>query len=374
MEKVRLKQKEDRRLARGHLWAFRNEFEPLPPLADGQIVEVLSDTKKLVGRGFYQSDGGIAVRLLTRHADAIDGPFLRRRIERARLFRERLFPASNVYRWIYGESDELPGLIADRFGSVVTVHSPCAFYGHVRAELANAFMEDTSVHSVRIAVGKDIQWFGEAVNPVSVTINDLQFSINVESGQKTGFYLDQRENCVDIAAYSGGARVLDGHCYNGLWSCHAAIGGASKVLAVDSSRPAIETAMMNAVANGLEGIIKFECEDIQTVLRRGEQYDVVVLDPPALAKSRAHVEKSLGVYQALNREAMKSLVSGGILVTSSCSHFVDMAAFMEMIKRAARAARREVWVLSRKGASRDHPVLLSMPETDYLTCVTLRVF
>jgi 23S rRNA (cytosine1962-C5)-methyltransferase len=204
-------------------------------------------------------------------------------------------------------------------------------------------------------------------------LNGLSFALNLDTSQKTGMFLDQRVNCRTLDSLAPGARVLDGHCYAGLWSCHAARAGATEVLGVDTSAPAIEAARGNAERNGFTGQCRFECTDIRIALNRGERYDVVILDPPALAKSRAQATRALGLYQALNRDAMNCVEPGGYLITSSCSHFVDTPAFVEMLKRAAAAVHREVWTLEVRGAAPDHPVLMSMPETSYLCCAVLRI-
>jgi 23S rRNA (cytosine1962-C5)-methyltransferase len=209
---------------------------------------------------------------------------------------------------------------------------------------------------------------------VEVTIAGLRFDLNLEHGQKTGLFLDQRENAMAARPLAVGSRVFDGHCYAGQWSCQLAAAGAASVLGVDSSDAAIDGARVNAEKNGLADRCIFECGDVQAALKRGDRYDVVVLDPPALAKSRAQVKKAAGLYQALNRDAMEAVEPGGYLITSTCSHFVEGPDFVEILKRAARAAQRDVWVMEERGAARDHPVLLAMPETAYLNCVVLRVF
>ncbi len=369
-----LKPKEERRLLRGHLWGYRNEFEKLPDVADGAIVDAFSALGRFVGRGFFQASGGIAVRVLSRSEKPIDAEFLARRVERALRYRQRVFPGSDAYRWIHGESDGLPGLIADRFGPVVSVQTQCAFYAQHADALAKAFLGHEGVRGMRFEFASKARWFGTPVRPLVVALDGLQLDVDVDSGQKTGMFLDQRENALNTRVYAPDARVLDGHCYNGLWSCHLALGGAKHVLGVDTSGPALDQARKNAALNGVEDGCEFECIDVQEVLKRGERFDVITLDPPALAKSRAHAEKALGVYHALNRDAMAALTPGGILISSSCSHFVDAEAFLEMLKRAARAAQREAWILEVRGAARDHPVLMSMPETSYLKCVAMRVF
>lgn len=387
MYQIHLKPKEERRLLHGHLWAYRNELDSPPATEDGRLVDLLSSTGRFVGRGFFQSEGGIAVRLLSRTPITVDASFFTERIDDARRFREDLFPGESVYRWVFGESDGLPGLTADRYGPVVVAQTSCSFYEKWADILSQAFLAHRGVEAVRLNVAGQILRSGDMPATVQVVIGGLRFEVDAESGQKTGLFLDQRTNILKMRRFaagtdaagtdgdtaSAGARVLDGHCYVGLWSCHAAHAGAREVLGIDTSSAAISRAQHHARLNNVDDRCTFECGDIAEVLARGERYDLIMLDPPALAKSRAHQEKALSVYQALNRDAMRSLNPGGYLITSSCSHFVDSPTFLEALKRASRAVQRDVLILDIAGASPDHPVLIAMPETSYLKCVTLRI-
>ncbi len=373
MKRAKLKAKEERRLLRGHRWVYRNEFSELPTLNDGEVVDVYAAQGRFVGRGFYQAEGGIAVRLIADSQTEINGDFLRKAIERARVYRERIYPGQDVYRWIFGESDGLPGLVADRFGPVVSAQTPSAFYEAYAEDIAAFFIETEGVECVRLDIRGRALKVGTAPSPVEIEFDGLRFRVDIDSGQKTGMFLDQRENAAAMEVFAPGARVLDGHCYSGLWSCHAGRAGATEVLGVDTSAGAIQMACANATANGLSETCHFECADVRDVLARGNLYDVVLLDPPALAKTRSQQKKALGLYQGLNRAAMDAVKPGGVLITSTCSHFVDPEAFLEVLKRSARACQREAWIVDVRGAARDHPVLMEMPESAYLACVTLRV-
>ncbi len=369
---ARLLPREERRLVRGHCWAFRNEFVELPALADGDVVRIMSNTRDHVGVGYFQAEGGIAVRLLTHGTERFDEDFVARRVERAAALRKRLYAGHPVYRWIHGDSDGLSGCIADRYGPLVVVQAESPFY-RARAEaLANAFLAEDGVTGVLFR-GEGAPRFGAVDTPVVCKINGLEFSVDPLVGQKTGLFLDQRVNWSLIEAHAAGARVLDGHCYVGAWGLHAAKYGAREVTGVDTSRPAIEQARANAERNGFADRCGFIQGDIQEVLARGEAYDVIILDPPALAKGRAHVTKALGLYQALNRDAMKVLNPGGVLISTSCSQPVDDPTFLDMLKRAASAAERRFQILGLHGAAPDHPALLFMPETRYLKCAVLRL-
>jgi len=371
---ARLKPKEDRRLVRGHLWAYRNEFAEIPDLADGALVRVVSDAGRPVGTGFFQAEGGIAVRLLSGGRGEFDEGSLARRIVAAGEMRTTLFPGEGVYRWIHGEGDGLPGLIADRYGPLVVAHADGAFYRSRAQEFAHAFLSVDGVDGVLVRSGKEWTEFGGVTAPVTCPVHGIQFTIDPKQGQKTGLFLDQRVNWTLLEPFVRGARVLDGHCYVGAWSLHAAKYGAREVVGVDTSSAAIEQAIANAKANRAGDTCAFLCADMRDVLAGADAYDVVVLDPPALAKSRNHLQKALGLYQALNRDAMKALAPGGVLITSSCSQPVDEATFLETLKRAATAAGRRFQLIDIRGAAPDHPALLAMPETRYLKCAVSRFF
>jgi 23S rRNA (cytosine1962-C5)-methyltransferase len=345
-----------------------------PHLENGCLVDVFSDNGKLVGRGFYQAEGGIAVRILDRAARPINAAFLRERVTQALSHRKKFFPGSRVYRWVHAESDGLPGLVADRFDSLVSIKTSCAFYERMADALMEVFLRQDGVEGVLFEYGDTVRRLGQTPAELEVLLDGVRLGFSLSQGQKTGLFLDQRENCRLLDAIAAGARVLDAHCYVGLWSCRALRAGAASVLGVDSSARAVERAERNAALNGGADKSRFECVPIEKVFARGERYDVVCLDPPALAKTRAHLGKALELYQALNRDGMKSVSPGGYLITSSCSQPVDTAAFLEMLKRAARSAQRQTALLALRGAPPDHPVLMEMPETAYLKCALLRVW
>lgn len=372
MPAARLKPREDRRLLRGHLWAYRNEFAEIPELEDGAPVRIVSDAGRVVGAGFYQAEGGIAVRVLALGRDEFDEGTIARRIAAAGTMREKLFRGEPVYRWVHGESDGLPGLVADRYGPLVVVHADSVFYRTRAESIATVFRAADGVSGVLFRSAGEWMQFGEVTIPVRCDVHGIEFTIDPKTGQKTGLFLDQRRNWTLLEPFAAGARVLDGHCYVGAWSLHAAKYGAREVLGVDTSHAAIEQAIQNANANRSANTCAFLCADIRDVLAGAEPYDVIVLDPPALAKSRTHLQKALGLYQALNRDAMKALTPGGVLITSSCSQSVDETVFLETLKRSATAAGRRFQLLDVRGAAPDHPALLAMPETRYLTCAVLR--
>ncbi len=376
LKSLTLNPKEDRRLMRGHLWAYRNEFKHLPDgIADGEVVDVFSDGRRFVGRGFYQTQGGIAVRIVTRHQEELDAEFFLSRFAAARALRERLFPGSTVYRWIYGESDGLPGLVVDRYGTVAVARAASVFYDACAKMIADACMADGGTTGVVFAWGNTTKTFGTVPEIVPIDVDGVKAELNLAEAQKTGLFLDQRRNWQSIRAFAQGSRVFDGHCYHGFWSCNAALAGAKSVLGVDTSEKAVEQAARNAELNGVADKCVFIKSDVEKVLGEATNFfDVIVLDPPALAKNRTLVRKALPRYQAINELALRRIApEGGILITSSCSHFVDTPTFLETVKYAASAVGRRVSLLEMRGAAPDHPVLLTMPETAYLKCAVLRV-
>lgn len=365
--------KEERRLLRGHAWAYRNEFKELPALEDGALLDVFAANRRFVGRAFYQARGGIGARVLSPRQEPIDAAWIGGRIMAARLLRDRLFPGSAVYRWIHGESDGLPGLVADRYDGVVSLETTCAFYARRMDEIAALFLGQSGVRGVVAVVNGQPTRFGEVPDVAEIALEGFTVRFPLDRPQKTGLFLDQRLNRRAVEPFAPGARIFDGHCHAGLWTLHAARAGAARVLAVDTAALALDFARENAAANGFADRCEFVCADVEEALAGGARHDVVIIDPPAFAKGRDHQRQALTRYQSVNRAAMAALEPGGILITSSCSHFVDTPAFVDMLKRAAGSAGRRVWLLEMRGAGPDHPMLLSMPETAYLKCAVLRV-
>lgn len=368
-----LKLKEERRLLRGHLWAYRNEFDQLPAIEDGAVVDVFTSQRRFLARGFFQATGGIAVRLLGRHQDEIDAAYLAARVDAARAFRETLFNGEPTYRWVFGESDGLPGFVIDRYGPLVVAVSDCAFYAPFARELAAHLLASPGVEHVHMRVAGNEEVFGDPPAEIAYTLNGLSYTLNLEGSQKTGAFLDQRCNRDAIAPYVIGARVLDGHCYHGQWSIAAARSGASEVVGVDTSGPALVQARLNAEQNGTGDTCRFEQKPVEDALRADDPFDVVIVDPPAYAKARSQKAKAVARYRVLNTAAMAAVKPGGYLVSCSCSHFVDPPTFLDMLKQAAGGAQRKTWLVEMRGAAPDHPVLLAMPETAYLKCAILRV-
>jgi 23S rRNA (cytosine1962-C5)-methyltransferase len=372
----------------GHPWVFSNEVaEVLGGPPDGSMVEVQDHRGAFLGKAYYNKHSLICARLLTRGRDPIDVDFFVRRIERALRQREERMPGETTLRVIYGEGDQLPGLIVDRYGDWLAVQI-LTLGIEARAEEIREALQRTLAPRGAVRVCDTAQreleglplergtWWGEVPERVYVEMDGFRLEADLLHGQKTGLFLDQRMNRRLVESRARGKRVLDMFCYQGEWALHAARGGAAEVLAVDSSEAALAAATRNAQANGLQERIEFRRGDAFDVLRKleeaRERYGVVVLDPPALIKSRRHLAAGARAYRELNRAAMMLLDEDGFLVTCSCSHHLDDEQFRQVLMEAARAAHRPFRVIEWTGEPPDHPQLLAVPETHYLKCVVLQ--
>jgi 23S rRNA (cytosine1962-C5)-methyltransferase len=385
---ILLRKNQDRRVRGGHPWVFSNEVAELRGgPADGDLVDVMDFRGAFLGRAYYNRRSLICARLLTRGRDEVDVAFFARRLERALKLREAIYPGAQAVRLVYGESDQLPGLVVDRYGDVLAVQVLTlgieARTEMVREALAQVFrprgvmrMADSALRALEGLPLERGVWWGEVPEQLLVDIDGCSIEVDLYAGQKTGLYLDQRENRRRAGGRAQGQRVLDLFCYQGEWSLHAARGGATGVLAVDSSAPALAAAKRNAERNGLADRITFrqgDCFDVVRELERsGERFGLVLLDPPALIKSRAALAGGARAYREINRAAMGLLAEGGTLVTSSCSHHLEDPLFRQVLIEAARAAKRPFRVLDWAAEAPDHPQLLSVPETHYLKCAVLQ--
>lgn len=386
MASARLKPRHEQRILGGHLWIYQGnvagmEGEPAP----GDIVDVFAANGEFLGRGYYNPHSQIVIRLLTRTAEEVDHAFFVDRIVRARAWRERLMPDATSFRLIYSEGDLLPGLIVDRYEDVLVVQfltlgmdvrRDVIVQALVEVEQPRAVYERSDVPS-RKYEGLELRTgllSGELPpQPMIIRENGLSFEIDVTGGQKTGYFLDQKENRRSLAPLVPGARVLDVFCHNGAFALHALHYGAGEVLGVDSSEQALESARRNAALNGYGESARFvqanAFDFLRELDRSGESFDVVILDPPAFAKSKAHFEGARRGYKEVNLRALKLLRPGGFLVTCSCSHHMPADEFYRLVLEAASDVRRPLRLVEVRGQARDHPVLAGVPETAYLKCL-----
>jgi 23S rRNA (cytosine1962-C5)-methyltransferase len=387
---VRLKKNEDRRVRAGHLWIFSNEIANIAQeFTPGEIVEVVTYGGTFVGRGYINPRSLISVRLLTREREPIDRDFFVRRIGRALSLRHRIYPEEDTYRAVFGEADLLPGLVIDKYGDVLVLQVSTLGMqqrlGELLGSLPDAGLKVRAVVLRTDELMAELEGFapenrvlsGELEGPVRIEKHGLLFDVDVLEGQKTGFFLDQQENRRETSALLRDWSVLDCFCYTGAWSLSAAKSGARRVVGIDSSARAIEMARQNAALNSFGSACSFEeanvFEKLEELAEDGAQFDCVILDPPALVKSKKHLAQGEAGYEKLNRLAMRLLPADGLLISCSCSFHVSRERFQQTLSAAARKERRTAAVLEWRGQSRDHPTLLAMPETAYLKCAVTRV-
>jgi len=386
MKTIKLRQKEERRILRGHPWVFSNELlQPVGELSPGEVVDVLDFSGRFLGRGYINPHTLIAVRILTRKQEEIDSGFFRRKISAARTLRTML-GFGNSFRAVFSEGDGIPGLIVDKYADTLVVQSSTAGIDRMLENIISALKDEYSPQTILLrndTASREIEGLtqekrivhGMALGQVMIEESGIRYHVDILEGQKTGFFFDQRENRQVLKDYVKGRRTLDCFCYIGAWSLTAAHFGASDVIGLDSSEKAIKLASENAALNGLSA--QFEIADVFDELRRlekdRERFGCIILDPPAFVKSRAKMREALKGYKEINLRAMKLLEPGGALVTCSCSHHIDQDLFTEMLIDAAHSAGRQVRLLEMRSQARDHPMLLAARETRYLKCAVLLI-
>lgn len=388
MNRLTLRAGHDRRLRSGHPWIFSNEITSIPAgCGAGEIVEIVSAGGEFLGLGYFNPHSLIAVRLLTRRRESIDDAFFRTRLLAAAEYRSALYSPDIAVRLVHGESDGLPGLVVDRYGSVLSVQL-LTLGMEVRREqllrlLQELFAPEAIVLRNDVAV-RELEGLPQQVelacgtvpNELIVGENDLRFAVDILGGQKTGHFLDQKENHLALAGRVTQRRVLDLFCYAGSWALHAAHFGATEVVGVDISAGAVALCRKNAALNSLEDRCRFERADVFDFLREQSReqtrYGAIILDPPAFVKSKKRLEEAIKGYLTVNRRAFELLEPGGYLFSCSCSYHMERELFLDTLRKAASQAGRTVRLVELRGQSPDHPVLLSCPETDYLKCAVLQ--
>ena len=387
MATLTLRKTRETRVRGGHPWIYASEIEKVEgAFENGDVVDVRDFRGKFIGRGFYNPNSQISLRILTRNDEPCDREFFARRIQDAWDYRRRLCDPQSC-RLIYSESDFLPGLVVDKFGDVLVLQSLSLGVERVKDMIADLLMEivrpagiwERSDVPVRRLEGMEQTTGllrGEVPDLVEMRENGILFGVDVKHGQKTGFFLDQKENRAAIAPLCPGARVLECFCHNGSFSLHAAKFGAASVLGVDISEEALEVARENARRNGLENV-RFEAHNCFDHLREltdaGEQFDLVVLDPPAFTKNKAALQSALRGYKEINLRGLKLVRPGGFLVTCSCSQHVLTEMFQDMVNQAARDAKKRIRLVEYRTQAKDHPILPQSIETKYLKCMILQV-
>jgi 23S rRNA (cytosine1962-C5)-methyltransferase len=389
MNRVVVDARAAKRLASGHPWAFSNQVvevsgKPQP----GELVEVAGPAGVELGTAFYNPHSLIAVRLLSAIGALADGSLVSARLRAARVLRERLYPGSDCWRLCHGEADFLPGLFVDRYGDAFVVQAFSAGADRLLPIVAEVLEQEHGARSVLERDESHVRTLeglpqqsrllrGETPEPRVVAMPPVKLLVDPGAGQKTGAFLDQRENRLAAARHATGRRAYDAYCNLGGFGVAAALAGAEAVTLVDSSAEAIAGARANAELNGVAGkceaVVADATTDMDARHRRRERFGVVLIDPPSFTRSRKQVPQARRALRDLNRRAMTLVEPGGVLVTSDCSHHVLEETFLELLRDAAHEAQRVLRILEQRSQSPDHPWLAEMPESKYLKCVILQV-
>jgi 23S rRNA (cytosine1962-C5)-methyltransferase len=389
MTKVVLKKKISNRVENGHPWIFANEVNTIDGAPEGgDIVDVLTYDKKFIGRGYINPKSQIIVRLLTRKKnEEINEAFFYERLSQAWAYKSRLGYRENC-RLVFGEADFLPALIVDKFNDYFVIQTlalgidiwkPALVAALEKLFQPKGIYERNDVPVRELEGLPQQKGFLSAPFDTNITINEngLKFYVDIENGQKTGYFLDQQDNRRAIRHIVQGADVLGAFTYTGTFEIHAAHYGAKSVLGIDISANAVEQANRNAALNGLEKTVRFEALNAFDVLKQwgkeDKQWDVVMLDPPAFTKSRENIQKAITGYKEINLRGMKLIKPGGFLVTSSCTNLVSPELFLQTIDMAAKDARRKLRQVVWQAQSADHPILRGIDNTHYLKFLIVQV-
>ena len=389
MEKIILKKRISPRIANGHPWVFANEIDKIDDqIEEGGIADIHYGDGKFVGRGYVNTKSQIVARILTRNKqEVINEEFFFNRIMHAWQYRQKLGYIENC-RLIFGEADFLPALVIDKFNDYFVLQTLALGIDKWKAAIVNAL--NTIFNPKGIYERNDVpvreleglpqqKGFLSAPFETIIVINEngLKFNVDIQNGQKTGYFLDQQDNRRSLKNFVKDADVLGAFCYTGTFELHAGYYGAKSVLGIDISASAIEQASRNAVLNQLEKNCKFQevnaFDALKLWSKEGRQYDVVILDPPAFTKSRETIEKAITGYKEINLRGMKLVKKGGFLVTCSCTNLVNPELFLEIIQMAARDARRTLRQVEYRAQSSDHPIVWGIDNTHYLKFLIVQV-
>ena len=372
----------------GHPWIYNNEIDRIAgTVAPGDIVEVYYFDGQLAGRGYINPGSQIIIRLLTRKRDPIDAAFFHQKISEAWAYRQQLGYTENC-RLVFGEADGLPALIIDKFNDYFVLQTLSLGIEQWKTAIVDAInniFKPKGIYERNDVPVRELEGLEQKKDflsdpfPTEIIIqeNGLQFYVDIEHGQKTGYFLDQQDNRRAIQHIVKGADVLGAFTYTGTFEIHAAHYGAKSVLGIDISENAVAQANRNAALNKLDHIVKFEAMNAFDVLKNwgkeGRKYDVVMLDPPAFTKSRSSIEKAVTGYKEINLRGMKMINNGGFLVTSSCTNLVSPELFLDTIYMAAKDAKKRIRQVTYQSQSSDHPIIWGMENTHYLKFLIVEV-
>ncbi len=380
-----LKKNEERRLGKGHQWVFSNEVDtkrsPLEWFVPGDLVTVKASNGKLMGTAYINPHTLICARLLSRAVEInCDTDFFKQRFITALALREKIF-GKPYYRLVYGESDGLPGLVIDRFGSILSVQIATVGIELRKDALLEALIEvlspsaivlknDSSQRQLEGLPNESQVIYGQLPETVIIEENGAKFKVDILDGQKTGWFYDHRNSRAQLATYAKNARVLDLFSYTGAWAIPAAIAGASEAICVDASEGALQLAETNARLNDVHESMRFIRSDVFDFLKQARDnkqlYDIIVLDPPALIKRKKDFKQGYEAYRRLNQLALQSLATNGVLISASCSFHLSGENLREILLSAGRNANRHLTFFFCGGQGGDHPIDPAIPETEYL--------
>jgi 23S rRNA (cytosine1962-C5)-methyltransferase len=385
MATIRISTRGAKRIRQGHLWVYRSDLRDAGDAAGGAIVKVTDEANNFVGQAFYSDRSEIALRFLTSGHDTIDRDWWRVRLRACAERRSLIARKTNAYRLVYSEGDLLPSIIIDVYNGHYVLQTLSQGSDRIKDELITLLIEefepkaiielnDARVRQIEGLESRRAVVYGDGSPTIEIAQQGIRFLVSPQMGQKTGAFLDQRENYRAAQRVACG-RALDCFTFNGGFALHLA-SVCDSVLGIDISSEAVTAAERNAQLNGL-GNVTFEVGNVFDVLRgmesAGERFDMIVLDPPAFTKSRATIKSGARGYKEINLRALKLLNPGGVLITCTCSYHISEQMFLEIIADAALDARRRLQIIEKRGQSGDHPVLLGVPETHYLKCVIARV-
>jgi 23S rRNA (cytosine1962-C5)-methyltransferase len=375
-----LKKNCDRRLNYGHLWVFSNELENVPKLEIGSIVNVISNNGSDYGKAFYNPLSLISCRLL-KTFNEIDLDFFVKRIIEAKEYREKILPGESIYRLVFGESDLLPGLVIDKYEDYFAIQILSAGMENckelIKEALISVFPETKGIIEKNFSKLRELEGlkqfenvlFGEIPNEFIALENKIKLSINILDSQKTGYFLDQKINRAFISKISNGLSVLDLYCNQGGFALNAAFGNAKDITGVDVSGSAIEQFKINSNLNNFNNC-SFIKDDVSDFLKKSieeeKKWDLVILDPPAFTKTKKDIKNAVIGYSRVNRLAMRCINNKGYLATGSCSQHISEQEFLEIVFREASKLKMNLKLVFRGNQSPDHPIISSMPETNYL--------
>ncbi len=389
MQEIKLKAKEERRLKAGHWWVFSNEIDGLDTsIEPGTLVRVLDSAGVQVGIGTFNPHSLIAVRLLQKGEADLPEDFIFEKLDEAYTRRKEI-GVRKYGRMCYGEGDNLPGLVVDRYGDILVVDVLTAGMELLKPQITKAlkkifkptgiYYKNDSAFRALEGLTNTPEIIGEVPETVEIEENGIKYIVPIRGGQKTGFYFDQRENRAFLKPYFKDKLVLDLYSYIGSFGITAAKAGAAQVWGCDSSAAAVALAQKNAELNGVKDIAVFHRDDAERLLsamKKGElpdQPDMVLLDPPAFVKSRKALPQAVGLYVKLVKMALEGLKPGGYLAFSTCSHHVSRELFVDIIRQGVSKSGVQASLIELRGQAKDHPVLIGMPETEYLHFALVQV-